>query len=80
MMRRIDVVADWVILGLSDAVCQPVVLVPPLVAEELSLHRDAAEVTVILITPILAVVSASSCFLKMDKSRDKVFNLQCGEV
>ena len=56
MMRRIDVVADWVILGLSDAVCQPVVLVPPLVAEELSLHCDAAEVTIVLVTSILAVV------------------------
>ena len=56
MIRRINVVADWVILGLSDAVCQSVVVVPPLVAEELSLHCDAAKVTIVLVTSILAVV------------------------
>ena len=55
MVRRIKVPVD-VVLGLSDAVRQPVVVVPPLVAEELSLHRDAAEVTVILVTSILTVV------------------------
>ena len=59
MVRGINVLLD-VVLRLSDAVRQPVVVVPPQVAEELSLHPDAAEVTVILITPILAVVSASS--------------------
>ena len=60
MIRRINVVADWVVLGLSDAVCQSVVVVPPLVAEELSLHRDAAEVTIVLVTSILAVVPFKS--------------------
>ena len=55
MMGRINVV-DGVVLGLSDAVCQPVVLVPPLVAEELSVHCDAAEVTIVFITAILTVV------------------------
>ena len=55
MVRRINVLLD-VVLGLSDAVRQPVVVVPPLVAEELSLHRDAAEVTVIFVTSILTVV------------------------
>ena len=58
MVGRINVVDD-VVLGLPDAVCQPVVLIPPLVAEELSVHRDAAEVTIVLITSILAVVPRS---------------------
>ena len=55
MVGRINVVDD-VVLGLSDAVCQPVILVPPLVAEELPFHCDAAEVTIVLVTSILAVV------------------------
>ena len=59
MVGRINVVDD-VVLGLSDAVGQPVVLVPPLVAEELSVHCDAAEVTVVLITAILTVVPSKS--------------------
>ena len=56
MIRRIHAVTDWQVLGLSDAVRQSVVVVPPLVAEELSLHCDAAEVAVVLVTSILAVV------------------------
>ena len=55
MVGRIHVV-DYVVLGLSDAVCQSVILVPPLVAEELPFHCDAAEVTIVLITSILTVV------------------------
>ena len=61
MVGRINVVDDLV-LGLPDAVCQPVVLIPPLVAEELSVHRDAAEVTIVLITSILAVVPFNMYF------------------
>ena len=62
-MRRSNLVDDWVVLGLCDAVCQPVVLVPPLVAQELPLHCDAAEVTIVLVTSILAVVPVKSTFI-----------------
>ena len=70
MVGRIHVVDD-VVLGLSDAVGQPVILVPPLVAEELPLHCDAAEVTIVLITSILAVVPNNSSGLIF---KQKAFN------
>ena len=44
------------ILRLPDAVCEVVVLVVPLVAEELPGDSHAAEVTPVLITAVLTIV------------------------